>query len=116
MIYNIIAGVACGLLLSACVNGKPFQPPPHPAELWVKQQYSFAEVLSEMKACGWIEPKDNLDSSGKINMNRYAQVEHCMRAKGFTYIGRTPLICQRQAYRNLPACQSTVQSASPRIP
>jgi hypothetical protein len=88
------------LLLSGCFKTKPFQPPPHPASLWKKDQSTFIGVLSEMKNCGWIEPKESVREDGKIDINRYAGVELCMLRKGFTYIGSTPLLCLQIVYRD----------------
>ncbi|MFJ7567986.1 hypothetical protein ACIQW9_13595 [Herminiimonas sp. NPDC097707] len=93
------------LSLVACSGTKPFQPPPHPAMLWEKNALTFTDALSEMKKCGWIEPKNNLDSSGKINMNIYAEVDKCMLRKGFSYVGRTPLLCEQLTYQNLSSCK-----------
>ena len=51
--------------------------------LWKKDALTFTDILREMKKCDWVEPKDNLDSSGEVNMNVYAEVDKCMEKKVF---------------------------------
>jgi hypothetical protein len=90
------------------MSAKPFQPPPHPAELWVKPNHVYGDVLRELKACGWVDPTDNVDQNGKIDMNVYAMVDACMQSKEFVYIGRTPLTCKRLMHRDIPACRTRI--------
>lgn len=74
------------LVVSGCYMNKPFQPPPHPAEQWKKngEPYNFNAVLNDMKGCGWVSPRDNLDENGKIKFELYLKVDRCMINKGYT--------------------------------
>ena len=74
------------LVISGCYINKPFQPPPHPAEQWQKigELYNFNTVLNDMKTCGWVSPRDNLDENGKIKFELYSIVDRCMTNKGYT--------------------------------
>ena len=64
------------LSVTGCITQNSFQPARHDAEYWQKpnESYNFNTTLSDMKSCGWLRPKDNLDENGKIN--RKSAVQH----------------------------------------
>ena len=92
-------------VLSACSINQSFQPPPHPASLWIRAGSGYSVALDEMRNCGWVELKRNINSEGKLDMNLYAKVDICMQKKGFIYNGKSLLLCQQATYKNLHACK-----------
>lgn len=78
------------LSVTGCITQNSFQPARHDAEYWQKpnESYNFNTTLSDMKSCGWLRPKDNLDENGKIKMELYKNVDECMKQNG--YVSRVP--------------------------
>ena len=83
---NFLLVMPIVLIISGCYVNKPFQPPSHPAEQWLKngEPYNFNTVLKNMEDCGWVKPRDNLDANGKVRLELYSIVDRCMTNKGYT--------------------------------
>ncbi|MBB4862203.1 hypothetical protein HNP46_001041 [Pseudomonas nitritireducens] len=102
------------LLLAACSQARPLQPPPPLFELWAKSGVDQQGVRSALLDCGF--PDAAYVDSNSITSNDYARAEQCMLGKGFVYQDRYTL-CDTSP--QLAACKtagSTPQSSSTQRP
>ncbi|MCP1625881.1 hypothetical protein [Pseudomonas nitroreducens] len=89
------------LLLAACSQARPLQPPPPLFELWGKSGIDQQGVRNALLACGF--PDAAYVDSTSITSNDYALAEQCMLGKGFAYQDRYTL-CDTSP--QLPACRA----------
>uniref|UniRef100_UPI0028AF7900 hypothetical protein n=2 Tax=Pseudomonas TaxID=286 RepID=UPI0028AF7900 len=87
------------LLLAACSQARPLQPPPPLYELWAKSGVDRQGVRNALLGCGF--PDSAYVDSTTITTNDYARGEQCMLGQGFAYQDRYTL-CDTSP--QLPAC------------
>jgi hypothetical protein len=99
------------LLLAACSQARPLQPPPPLYELWGRSGVDQQGVRNALLDCGF--PDTAYVDSTTITSNDYARAEQCMLGKGFVYQDRYTL-CDTSP--QLPACQAAgaTPKASPK--
>ncbi|QRY78347.1 hypothetical protein JVX91_22580 [Pseudomonas sp. PDNC002] len=88
------------LLLAACSQARPLQPPPPLYELWAKSGVDQQGVRNALLGCGF--PDSAYVDSTTITTNDYARGEQCMLGQGFTYQDRYT-VCDSNP--RLPACK-----------
>ena len=81
-LYRPVAALLC-LGLSACINGRPMQPPPPLYALWAKAGVDQQGVRDALLDCGF--PSASHVDGTTITNNDYARGEQCMLGKGFAY-------------------------------
>ncbi|MCZ8391992.1 hypothetical protein [Achromobacter xylosoxidans] len=77
-----LAALLC-LGLSACIHGRPMQPPPPLYQLWAKAGVDQQGVRSALLDCGY--PNSSYVDGTTMTNNAYARGEQCMLGKGFVY-------------------------------
>jgi hypothetical protein len=89
------------VLLSGCINARPFQPNPPMYQLYVKDGATESDVKASMLKCGYPNVVGN---SGDETLNEKAERQNCIARNGFKRSDGLPGICPLRA--DLPACQS----------
>lgn len=96
--WRPLAALFC-LGLSACMNGRPMQPPPPLYALWAKAGVDQQGVRRALLDCGY-PSASHVDGTTMTN-NAYARGEQCMLGKGFVYQERHTYC---DAHPRLAAC------------
>lgn len=101
-----LAALLC-LGLSACINGRPMQPPPPLHALWAKPGVDQQGVRDALLDCGF--PSASHVDGTTITNNDYARGEQCMLGKGFAYQERHTYC---DTHPHLAACPPTDGAAA----
>ena len=104
---RLVPLLAC-LLVAACSQARPFQPPPPLYELWAKPGVDRQGVRNALLGCGF--PDSAHVDSTTITNNDYARGEQCMLGKGFVHQGRHTYC---DIHSQLPACKAAGVAQKP---